>query len=353
MARILWQTDKQQKMTMNKLELAITKAWQQQSSWLWLLSPLSLLYAVATKIQQQLYRQGIKSVYRAAVPVLVIGNITVGGSGKTPLLIALINYLQSKGISVGAISRGYGRKTDNHQLPVLVSAKDAPSDVGDEPCLIVQSTGVPMAVGADRGRAIELLLQHYPDTALIISDDGLQHHGLHRDAEWIVVDSARGFGNAKLLPQGFLREPISRLQTATVIYHDTQRSQSDMSMHLEPMALTPLIKQTLQAAPTSKTVYAVSGIGYPARFFATVANLGHRVIPKPFADHHEFVLSDLLPLGDYPMVVTSKDAVKLRQLAKQSPHEIFANIWVLPVQAVLSPSIYVAMDELLKKWHIV
>lgn len=339
---------------MNKIELTITKAWQHRAPWLKLLAPLSALYAVASTINKQLYQHGILNVYHAKVPVLVIGNITVGGSGKTPLIIALVTYLQSKGIAVGVISRGYGRQTDNHKSPVLVNTKSTPTDVGDEPCLIVQSTGVPMAVGADRGLAIAELLKHYPKLSLIISDDGLQHHALHRDAEWIVVDSARGFGNGKLLPQGFLREPISRLQGATVIYHEKSTNHTKKpTMYLEPAAPIPLIKQPTPKSAPQKTVYAVSGIGYPERFFATLSDLGYQVMAKPFADHHCFVLADLLPLVDYPIITTSKDAVKLRQLATQSAHDIFNNIWVLPVQAVLSPSVCDTMDELLKKWHIV
>lgn len=334
-----------------KLELAITQAWQNQSAWLKLLSPLSALFAAASGAHKALYKKGISSSYKAAVPVLVIGNITVGGSGKTPLIIALVEYLQSKNIKVGVISRGYRAKSQNADKSTtarLVGCDSTPDEVGDEPCLIVQSTGVPMAVSSNRGAAIELLLAHYP-LDLIISDDGLQHHALARDDEWIVVDVARGFGNEKLLPQGFLREPIQRLEGATVIYHDRDISQDKLSMTLQPSALEPLLTDTPSSPPTD-AVYAISGIGYPKRFFATLTQLGFAVDERAFGDHHDFSLDDLIDLTDKAIITTSKDAVKLRTLARQNPHPIFNNIWVLPVKAKLSAPVYRAMDDFVAKF---
>lgn len=330
---------------MKKLELALTQAWQKNSPMLKLLSPLSALYGGISQYRKSLYLTGKKQSYHAPVPVLVIGNITVGGSGKTPLIIALVKYLQTKSISVGVISRGYGRK---QSTPAVVQADSTPKAVGDEPCLIVGETGVPMAVGANRGQAIELLLQHYPDLQLIISDDGLQHYALHRDAEWIVVDGVRGFGNGKLFPQGFLREPLSRLDGAMVVYHDARTHLYDdktMRMYLTPSQPVPLLGGC-QSLPTQQ-VYGVSGIGYPDRFFQTLADLHFTVVKKPFGDHHDFTLDDLVSLSDLPIITTSKDAVKLRTLAEQTSHSIFENVWVLPVQSVLSQAVYDKMDELL------
>lgn len=335
----------------NTIELCLVEAWQKQSPWLWLLSPLAWLYAVVSKFNQKLYECGVLSVYHAGVPVLVVGNITVGGSGKTPLIIALVNYLQSIDVKVAVISRGYGRQADDVRVPALVATDSSPDEVGDEPCLIVQSTGVPMAVGADRGRAIELLLGHYPDIAMIISDDGLQHHALARHAEWIVVDKERGFGNNKLLPQGFLREPVSRLTGATVVYHDTKPNTGVPTMFLKPAELVPLLGLA-KSPPSQTTVYAVSGIGYPMRFFNTLRGMGFDVVEQAFGDHHQFVLADLLALQDYPMITTTKDAVKLRQLAHRTPHGVFGRIWVLPVQAVLSDEVYQQMNALLGEWGL-
>ncbi|WP_323842477.1 MULTISPECIES: tetraacyldisaccharide 4'-kinase [unclassified Moraxella] len=330
---------------MNQIELLINKAWEKNSPMLTALAPLSALYGMAARVHQSLYDGGRLTKYHAPVPVMVIGNITVGGSGKTPLIIALVKYLQSKKINVGVVSRGYGR---SDKVPAIVKADSKPTKVGDEPCLIVSETAVPMAVGVNRGQAIDLLIQNYPNLQLIISDDGLQHHALYRDAEWIVVDGVRGFGNGKLFPQGFLRESIKRLDGATVIYHDNRADCYDdnaLLMHLMPGTPTPLLSSDRTLHP--QQVYAVSGIGYPVRFFKTLADLGFAVVEKPFGDHHNFTLDDLMELADLPIIVTSKDAVKLRELAKTLPHIIFDNIWVLPVQAVLSKSIYDEMDKVL------
>ena len=200
------------------IETTMTRAWQRQAAWLWLLLPVSWLYGFITMLRWQAYKIGLLSSYRAPIPVMVIGNITVGGSGKTPLIIELVTYLQKRNIKVGVISRGYGG--DSSQMPALVHADSLPSIVGDEPSLIVNTTGAAMAVCPNRKQAITTLLKAYPDLQLIIADDGLQHYALQRDIEWIVVDASRGFGNQQLLPTGFLREPMSRLQGANVVYHE-------------------------------------------------------------------------------------------------------------------------------------
>lgn len=330
---------------MKNLELLITRAWQENSPMLATLAPLSALYGVVGRVRKSLYDNNKLTKYHAPIPVMVVGNITVGGSGKTPLIIALVRYLQQKNIQVGVISRGYGRDGSE---PALVHADSTPKDAGDEPCLIVSETGVAMAVGANRGQVIDLLIQNHPNLQLIISDDGLQHYALHRDVEWIVVDGVRGFGNGKLFPQGFLRESLDRLDGATVIYHDTRAEKyadDALLMHLAPSQLMPLLGGH-QSLPPQK-VYGVSGIGYPARFFKTLTDLGFTVVEKPFGDHHDFSLADLSDLADLPIIITSKDAVKIRELAKRSPHAIFDNVWILPVQAVLSEGVYGEMDGVL------
>ncbi|STZ03191.1 Tetraacyldisaccharide 4'-kinase [Moraxella equi] len=314
------------------------------------LAPLSALYGVVGCVRKSLYDNDKLAKYHAPIPVMVVGNITVGGSGKTPLIIDLVKYLQDKGVNVGVISRGYGRVDSR---PALVHEGSTPKDVGDEPCLIVSETGVPMAVGADRGQVIDLLIQNHPTLQLIISDDGLQHYALHRDVEWIVVDGVRGFGNGKLFPQGFLREPIDRLDGATVIYHDAraERYADDaLLMHLAPSTPIPLLGGKKSLSP--QRVYGVSGIGYPARFFTTLTDLGFEVVEKPFGDHHDFALDELTDLADLPIIITSKDAVKIRELAKRSPHAIFDNVWILPVQAGLSDGVYGEMDKVLLKLGI-
>ena len=358
------------------IETTVTRAWQRQAVWLWLLLPVSWLYGFITLLRRQAYKAGLLSSYRAPIPVMVIGNISVGGSGKTPLIIALVSYLQKKGVKVGVISRGYGG--DTSQMPALVSATSLPHIVGDEPCLIAHMTGAAMAVCPNRQQAIAALLKAEPDLQLIIADDGLQHYALQRDIEWIVVDAARGFGNKQLLPTGFLREPMSRLEGANVIYHEkpstdsTQTSRSGnkiqstdrLTMHLQAGEFQRLWNPILSAAqlnsvkPTNNSrVHAVSGIGYPQRFFDTLESIGFEVIGHPYPDHYDFSLAELLQYGDYPIIVTSKDAVKISALladytATQALSgeyvELVSRLWVLPVTAVLSENSYHNLDAQLK-----
>ena len=363
------------------IETTVTRAWQRQALWLWLLLPISWLYGLITMLRRQAYKIGLLSSYRAPIPIMVIGNISVGGSGKTPLIIALVNYLQDQGVKVGVISRGYGG--DASQMPALVNVDSLPNVVGDEPCLIVSMTGAAMAVCPNRQQAVTTLLDAYPDLQLIIADDGLQHYALQRDIEWIVVDAARGFGNEQLLPTGFLREPMSRLKGANVIYHEKLetgaiRSNKDnnmlplanrLTMHLMPDKLQRLwqLKLTDARATDSKVkidmpekgsqVHAVSGIGYPQRFFDTLSSLGFDVIGHPYPDHYDFSLAELLQYRDDPIVITSKDAVKIRALlveytSKQALsdeyEELASRLWVLPVTAVLSDNCYDNLDEQLK-----
>lgn len=373
------------------IETTVTNAWQRQAVWLWLLLPISWLYGLLTMLRRQAYKVGLFSSYRAPIPIMVIGNITVGGSGKTPLIIALVNYLQQHDVKVGVISRGYGG--DSSKMPALVSSDSVPSAVGDEPCLIVNITGVAMAVCPNRQQAIASLLDAHPDLQLIIADDGLQHYALQRDIEWIVVDATRGFGNQQLLPTGFLREPISRLKNASVVYHQkpnstsmhdpqkysnqdkSQSLASRLTMQLQPDALQLLWQPVLtdnQVNSTSSTdkiipiegsqVHAVSGIGYPQRFFDTLSALGFEVIPHPYPDHYDFSLAELLQYTQYPIIVTSKDAVKIKTLlietlslenqTKQTFNdhyeELVSKLWVLPVTAMLSDSCYDHLQQQLK-----
>ncbi len=356
------------------IETTITRAWQRQAAWLWLLLPFSWLYALLMLARRQAYKAKVFTSYCAPIPVMVIGNITVGGSGKTPLIIALVRHLQQQGIKVGVISRGYGG--DSSQMPALVCAESSPKVVGDEPCLIVNMTGAAMAVCPNRQQAITTLLESYPDLQLIIADDGLQHYALQRDIEWIVVDAARGFGNKQLLPTGFLREPISRLKGANVIYHQKTASLSNLdgkydnpnikplTMHLQPDTLELLWsfdtqRETLaidDIAPPKigSQVHAVSGIGYPQRFFDTLASLGFEVIPHPYPDHYDFSLTELLQYTEHSIIVTSKDAVKIKSLLIKTTNgqalsdeykALLSRLWVLPVTAVLSDNCYDILQQ--------
>lgn len=338
MSVIFWTT------LLRQLELWLQRAWQDNARWLTLLRPLSWLYGMVSAHKKRAYLSGKKAVYRPPVPLLVIGNITVGGSGKTPLIIALVCHLKRRqGIRVGVISRGYGGTS---AVPRLVVAGSDPKQMGDEPCLIANKTGAPVAIARRRQDAIDLLLAHHK-VQLIISDDGLQHYAMARDAEWIVVDSARGFGNGYLLPAGFLREPISRLDGAVVIYHEPHPSSTPLSMYLTPQAPQSL-DGVARPLPIGQ-VYALTAIGYPPRFFASLQRLGFSVTAKAYPDHHYFSLADISHLTDQPIIVTEKDAVKLAYLQKSHPDApIFANIWVLPVTMQLSAGVYRLLAQFIK-----
>lgn len=370
------------------IETAITRAWQRKAAWLWLLLPISWLYGLLTLLRRQAYKAGLFASYRAPVPIMVIGNITVGGSGKTPLIITLVSYLQQQGIKVGVISRGYGG--DSSQMPALVTKDSLPSTVGDEPCLIVNVTAVPMAVCPNREQAITTLLNAYPDLQLIIADDGLQHYALQRDIEWIVVDVARGFGNQQLLPTGFLREPMARLTDAIVIYHEkpevvsalnnNENLAQRLTMQLQPSSLYSLLSDddihdldiltssSDAVVPMQGSVHAVSGIGYPQRFFATLRTLGFDVIEHPYPDHYDFSLLELRQYTEHPIIVTTKDAVKIRTLLLAElnkinsikPDELINDdikalvnrLWVLPVTAELSDACYQKLQQQLEAFGI-
>lgn len=322
----------------------IQDAWNKQAKWLIVLRPLSWLYRGGFLLNKKLYQMGIKSSYQAAVPVMVIGNITVGGSGKTPLLIQLVSYLQKKNIRVGVISRGYGGKGP---FPAYVDLESVPDVVGDEPCLIVQSTGVPMVVGSNRQQSIEYLLSKH-DLDLIISDDGLQHLALQRQIEWIVLDQNRGLGNQKLLPEGYLREPVSRLNTGTVIEHAAS-PKTALNMHLE--VNTPYLLNAIEAKifNPANNFYAVVGIGFPQRFYKTLDSIGiHQFQCHEFPDHYDYEITDLQFEDSNPIITTEKDAVKILPLLKQNP-DFKREIWVVPVEAVLSPQCYEILHQQLQQ----
>ncbi|MFV5583682.1 tetraacyldisaccharide 4'-kinase [Acinetobacter oleivorans] len=327
----------------------IQNAWNKQSSWLIALRPLSCLYRAGFLLNRNFYTTGLKKVYKAPVPVMVIGNITVGGSGKTPLLIQLVNYLQQHNVKVGVISRGYG---GIGPFPMLVTSGAQATQVGDEPALIVQSTSVPMAVGPNRQAAIELLLAS-TSVDLIISDDGLQHWALGRQIEWIVLDQNRGLGNQKLLPEGYLREPVERLETGTVIEH-AYKPTTELNMHLEtgqPYLLNPSPRGEHSFNPQSN-YHAVVGIGFPQRFYQTLKDLGLKQFQEhAFRDHHDYSIDDLIFNDELPLITTEKDAVKLLPLLEKYP-EFKQPIWVVPVKAILSVECYQVLKQQLQQLDI-
>lgn len=300
---------------------------------LWTL-PLEALYRSVVRRRAEGFRSDPSSVVRLSVPVVVVGNITIGGTGKTPLIVALAAAMSARGFVPGVVSRGYG---GSERGPYLLTGQDAPSKVGDEPSLIRQS-GVPVAIGRERPEAAQLLID--AGCNLILADDGLQHHRLGRDVEICVIDGERRLGNGHLLPAGPLREPASRLaEVDFVVVNSGTPGVGEIGMTLEGGVAVNMADATL-SAPLSdfagRPAHAVAGIGNPARFFSSLAAQGIAVDGHPFADHHAFTRDDFTFADGCPVLMTDKDAVKCRHFAR-------ANWWRVPVHAVLPESFYDAI----------
>lgn len=301
-----------------------------QSKWAgWLLSPLALLFYFISRSKRQAF---IKHPPKAlAVPVIVVGNISVGGTGKTPLLIALIELLKQQGYTPGVVSRGYGGKADSY--PYSLNEKSTASEAGDEPLLIYQRCACPVVVDPNRLQAAEYLLAH-SDVDIILSDDGLQHYALPRTIEIAVIDGKRGLGNRLCLPAGPLRETAARLQSVDFVLLNGE-SHFVFTPEQQQFSITAQAVQPLHSTNTKsmgKTVHAVAGIGNPQRFFATLDSLGYAYTQHIFDDHYAFKADDLQFGDDTPVLMTEKDAVKCRQFKELDNH------WYLPVQAELPPA---------------
>jgi tetraacyldisaccharide 4'-kinase len=318
----------------------IERHWYRPRAWLTvLLAPLQALFATLAAGRRMLFRLGLKRIEQLPVPLVVIGNINVGGVGKTPLTLSLVAALHARGVRVGIISRGYGGSATG---PYAVSIDSDPALVGDEPLLLAQS-GAPVWIGRDRVAAAQALLAAHPDLDLILSDDGLQHYRLGRALEIVVLDGARGLGNGRLLPNGPLREPAGRLAGVDALVingaptglPDLPAGPARFAMHLQPGAFYRAdapAEQRRAADFAGERVAALAGIGHPERFFATLRALG--LTPQrelAFPDHHAFSADDL-PRDVDAVILTAKDAVKLQRVN----HD---RLWVLPVEARLEPDL--------------
>lgn len=307
------------------------KIWQTKSLITWLLSPFSLIFWLISHVRKRLYSLNILQSYRSPVPVLVVGNISVGGNGKTPVVVWLVEQLQQRGVKVGVISRGYGGKMKN--FPQLVTHQSSAEMVGDEPVLIVQRTNVPLAISPNRQQSIELLLNQF-ELDIIITDDGLQHYALRRDMEWVVVDGVRRFGNNFVLPAGGLRELPHRLKSVdAIICNGGQAKPNEHLMTLEPSdAINLLTNEHKPLNEFKQPCVAIAGIGHPPRFFTMLEKLGIELAKThTFADHQTFDKAQLLELADNqtPLFMTEKDAVKCKAFAQE-------NWWYVPVSATFS-----------------
>lgn len=304
------------------------KFWYQQSWLQWLLLPFAWLFQLITYLRRKAYQSGIFASWKAPCPVVVVGNLSVGGNGKTPLVVCLVEQLQAKGIRVGVISRGYGGSSTEY--PFLVCANSDPQKTGDEPVLIAKRTSAPVAISPNRRESIELLYKAY-HPQVIISDDGLQHYKLQRDVELVVVDGERRFGNGHLLPAGPLRElPQQRLaEVDAVICNGGNAQDGEIAMQLAPEVAINLVTGEQRLLTTFSQVNAVAGIGHPPRFFATLQQQGLTLLKQyAFADHYAFQAADFQPIdnAEIPLLMTEKDAVKCTAFAQE-------NWWYVPVSA--------------------
>jgi tetraacyldisaccharide 4'-kinase len=311
----------------------LERQWYKNTSRLtvWLNFPLGCLFIALLAFRHFLYRIGILGSWRSPVPVIVVGNITVGGTGKTPLVIWLANQLKACGYTPGIISRGYKGAA---KAPKEVLGADLASLVGDEPLLMARRTSCSVWIGKDRPAAARELLKAHPECDVIISDDGLQHYALQRDFEIVVIDGARRYGNKLMLPFGPMREPLSRLRfvDAVVVNGLGPVKASEFQMQLSGDLFYSLLspEKTVRADYFhNKKIHAVAGIGNPSRFFNYLRGLCLDIVEHPFSDHHQFQTADLQIPGADIILMTEKDAVKCLDFARD-------NVWVLPVEARVS-----------------
>ena len=310
--------------------------WQTRSPLAVLLLPVAALFALVAAIRRCTYHCKLLRSEHIGMPVIVIGNITAGGTGKTPLVLWLAEFLTARGRRPGIISRGYGAtRTDPRAVPENGSA----ADYGDEPCLLAQRAGCPVWVGTDRAATARALRATHPEIDVIISDDGLQHYRLARDIEIVVIDGARGLGNGWLLPAGPLREPASRLATVDAVVVNgadaTGAFPQAVAMQLQGHTFRNLRdqQQTVEVAHfRGQRVQAIAGIGNPQRFFAHLQRLGLDCMTREFPDHHAYTAEDLQFAGDDAIVMTEKDAVKCAAFAT-------TRHWALVVNAIPDESL--------------
>jgi len=326
------------------LDNFINTVWYKNSFLGWLLSPFMVIYLIIVFIRQWLYQKKILTIHKIKVPVIVVGNITVGGTGKTPIVIWLANYLCNHGFKPGIVSRGYGADRNNLGQAILVEKNMDASTVGDEPLLIFLRTCCPVVVSKDRVLAAKELLANY-DCDIIISDDGLQHYALGRDLEIVLIDGLRYFGNGLCLPSGPLREPRSRLKKADVVLingnmlnHNAKSDRWLLNGKVYNTELIPekfcnvydnkLIKELI--AFQNKTVHGVAAIGNPKSFFSLLRSLGFNVIEHVFPDHYAFKSNDIIFEDDLLVIMTEKDAVKCKKLINEALNYKY---WFLRVEA--------------------
>jgi tetraacyldisaccharide 4'-kinase len=340
-----------------RLQLALVEVWQRRGAAAWLLSPLSAVHYVGYLLRRALYAAGLLRRTRLDVPVVVIGNLYVGGTGKTPLTIELVRALALRGWRPGVVSRGYGA---DGGTPRMVHPADPASEVGDEPLLIARATGVPVAVARSRAAAALLLRERYPECDVVVTDDGLQHWQLARDIE-IALLHYRGLGNGFLLPAGPLREPRARLDEvdAIVCNGDVPPVQAAAPRYPMRTALreahrlrrggdaVPLASLASEQQRQGWHVAAAAGIGMPDRFFAMLRSAGLEIEAMPLADHFDFASNPFVNLKADRILITEKDAVKCAANPELAGDD---RIWVVPLISEIDPRLVEAVTTRLTRF---
>jgi tetraacyldisaccharide 4'-kinase len=346
------------------MEQRLTKLWYREDARPSLLQPLSWLYGAVVGLRRSAYSRSWLTAHRVGKPVVVVGNLTVGGTGKTPLVIWLAHRLRARGLKVGIVSRGYGsRREETRSQPAasagelrVVDERSSWQEVGDEPVLLARGSGCITVVGRDRVAAARALVAHAVD--VILADDGLQHLRLARDCEIVVIDGSRGFGNARMLPAGPMREPVSRLAAADLIVvngvpeHPSLRQMESFAkakaLRMQ-LLLSAAMRVDGQECPRpledfrGRALHAVAGIGNPGRFFRDLRERGLQIIEHPFPDHHAFSAGELAFPDDLPVLMTEKDAVKCTPFANP-------RLWVVPAAAVFGePQARELLEHVLRK----
>jgi len=304
--------------------------WQSRNLLAWVLLPLSWLYCGVAALRRAGYRSGMLVSRSLPVPVMVVGNISVGGTGKTPLVLWLAGRLRELGYRPGILTRGYGGSPERRSREVRGDSD--PADVGDEAVLLARHAGCPVLAGPERVESGRLLVENY-GCDLIISDDGLQHYALNRDLEIAVIDGRRRFGNGFCLPAGPLRERPARLRSVDLVVTNGSAEHDGLWMELTAQRAVNLADPSaVKSLETfrGKRVTAVAGVGNPDRFFAMLRGLGLEIQERPFPDHYRFRLQDLEGL-DGTVLMTEKDAVKCEKFAGP-------NCWYVPAETRLHPT---------------
>lgn len=316
--------------------LNLQQAWYNKARWPLLLYPLSLLYAAVVALRRLAYQVGWLRQHQVGVPVIVVGNISVGGTGKTPLVISLVKHLKNAGWRPGIVSRGYGGRAQT--WPQSVTVLSDPFEVGDEPVLLAMNTDCPVAVAPDRVAAAKSLVARGVD--IIVADDGLQHYALARDVEIAVRDGERGYGNGMLLPAGPLRESLHRLREVDLEW--VNGNEGNFALHAGDVCS---VNAEATARPlsdfTAGIIHAVAGIGYPQRFFNMLRAQGLEIVEHEFPDHYRYRSQDIVFKDEYEIMMTAKDAVKCRKFAG-TKH------WYVPVHAEIGAQALQQLDKLMK-----